>query len=48
MAKEQKTRVENIYKAKEEKDLSEIFQIKLAQLICRRPDKTGTKFRMKN
>lgn len=47
MAKETKTQVESIYKSKEEKGLSEIFQIKVARLICKKPDKTGTKYIMK-
>ena len=48
MAKEPKTRVESIYKSKEEKDSAEIFRIKVAQLICKKPDKTGIKYIMKN
>lgn len=48
MAKELKTRVESVYKSKEEKDVAEIFQMKLAQLICKKPDKAGTKYIIKN
>lgn len=48
MAKESKTQVESIYKSKEEKALAEIFQTKVAQLICKKPDKTGIKYIMKN
>lgn len=48
MAKEQKTQVESIYKSKEEKVLAELFQMKVAQLICKKPNKTGIKYIMKN
>jgi hypothetical protein len=48
MAREPKTQVQNVYKSKEEKDAAEIFQMKLAQLICKKPDKAGTKYIMKN
>lgn len=48
MVKEPKTQVESIYKSKEEKVLAEIFQNKVAQLICKKPDKTGIKYIMKN
>ncbi len=48
MAKEPQTQVESIYKSKEEKVLAELFHIKVAQLICRKPDKTGIKYTMKN
>lgn len=48
MAKLQKTRVESVYKSKEEKDLAELFQLKIAQMICKKPDKTGIKYIMKN
>lgn len=48
MVKEPKTRIESIYKSKEEKVLAEIFQNKVAQLICKKSDKTGIKYIMKN
>jgi hypothetical protein len=43
-----KTQVESIYKSKEEKETAAILQMKVAQLICKNPDKTGLKYIMKN
>lgn len=47
MTKEPKTQVENVYQSKEEKELAEGFQRKLAQLICKQSDRTGVKYRLK-
>lgn len=48
MAREVKTQVKNIYKAKEEKNLAEAFQNKVAQLICKKADNTEAGYIMKN
>lgn len=48
MVKEANAQVESIYKSKEEKILAEVFQAKVARLICKKSDKAGIKYIMKN
>lgn len=48
MAKEAKAQVKNIFKAKDEKNIGEAFQNKIALLICKKEDDTQMKYKMKN
>jgi len=50
MASEPKThtKVESVYLSKDEKETAAILRMKVAQLICKNPDKTGLKYIIKN